>query len=266
MVDLLEFEGKKLFKSYGIEIPKSQLIHSVTDFNGFGEEKVIKAQVPTGHRGVNGGVLKFKNKEEFIKAFNKISSLTFNGFKPTSFLVEEAIKHKKELYAALTLDRNNKSPVLLVSQEGGVDIEKIPKSRIKRLDLDIFIGMIDYQKRQAFEFMGLDEKYRLQFYSILDSLWRIFTDKDAELVEINPLAATDTQLMALDSKVSIEDDSLFRHQEYKRDEYSSDELEMKAKKKGISFVRLNGNIGLIANGAGLTLATIDQIKLNGGMA
>ncbi|MCW1312009.1 MAG: ADP-forming succinate--CoA ligase subunit beta [Candidatus Parvarchaeota archaeon] len=266
MVDLLEFEGKELFKLFGIEIPKGQLIHSTKDFRDFEEEHVIKAQVPTGHRGVNGGVLKFKTNEEFITAFNKVSSLTFNGFKPTSFLVEKAIQHKKELYVALTLDRSNKSPVLLVSPEGGVDIENIPKTRIKGLDLDIFIGMLDYQKRRAFEFIGLDEKYRVQFYSILSSMWRIFTEKDAELVEINPLAVTDSELIALDSKVSIEDDSLFRHSEYKRNEYSSDELEMKAKKKGISFVRLNGNIGLIANGAGLTLATIDQIKLNGGVA
>ena len=266
MVDLLEFEGKELFKAYNIKIPKGQVIHSINDLNDFQEERVIKAQVPTGHRGINGGVLKFKNKEEFIKAFNKISSLTFNGFKPTSFLVEEAIKHKRELYVALTLDRNNKSPVLLISSQGGVDIEKMPKNEIKRLELDIFLGMLEYKKRQAFEFIGLSENYRLQFYSILDFLWKIFTEKDAELVEINPLAVTDNQLIALDSKISIEDDSLFRHSEYKRDEYSSDELEMKAKKKGISFVRLNGNIGLIANGAGLTLATIDQIKLAGGVA
>ena len=148
-------------------------------------------------------------------------------------LVEEAIKHKRELYVALTLDRNNKSPVLLISSQGGVDIEKMPKNEIKRLELDIFLGMLEYKKRQAFEFIGLSENYRLQFYSILDSLWKIFTEKDAELVEINPLAVTDTQLIALDSKISIEDDSLFRHSEYKRDEYSSDELEMKAKKKGI---------------------------------
>ena len=266
MVDLLEFEGKKLFKSYGIEIPSGKLIHSTSDLNDFKEEQVIKAQVPTGHRGVNGGVVKFKNKEEFILAFNKISLLKFNGFKPTAFLVEKAIKHNKELYVALTLDRNNKSPVLLVSSNGGVDIEKIPKSRIKSIDLDIFMGMQEYIKRQALKFIGLDYKYKEQFYALLDSMWKLFTEKDAELVEINPLAVTDTQLIALDSKISIEDDSLFRHEEYKRDEYSSDELEMKAKKKGISFVRLNGNIGLIANGAGLTLATIDQIKLAGGMA
>ena len=91
MVDLLEFEGKKLFKSYGIEIPSGKLIHSTSDLNDFKEEQVIKAQVPTGHRGVNGGVVKFKNKEEFILAFNKISLLKFNGFKPTAFLVEKAI-------------------------------------------------------------------------------------------------------------------------------------------------------------------------------
>ncbi len=224
MVNLLEFEGKKLFKSFGINIPTGQLIHSIKDFKNFREEHVIKAQVPTGHRGVNGGVLKFKTREEFIIAFDKVSSLTFNGFKPTSFLVEKAIKHNKELYVALTLDRNNKSPILLVSSEGGVDIEKIPKNRIKSLDLDTFLGILDYQIRQAFKFTGLDERYWPQFYNILSSMWKIFTEKDAELVEINPLAVTDSGLIALDSKVSIEDDSLFRHPEYKRDEYSSDEI------------------------------------------
>jgi succinyl-CoA synthetase beta subunit len=266
MVDLLEFEGKNLFKSYGIAIPSGKLIHSASDFNDFKEEHVIKAQVPTGHRGVNGGVVKFKNKEEFLSAFNKISSLTFNGFKPTYFLIEEAVNHYRELYVALTLDRNNKAPALLISSEGGVDIEKIPKIKIESLNLDVFVGMLDYVKRQAFKFVGLDDKYKAQFYGILDSMWKLFTDKDAELVEINPLAVTDHGLIALDSKISIEDDSLFRHSEYKRDEYSPDELETKAKKKEISFVKLDGNIGLIANGAGLTLATIDQIKLAGGTA
>jgi len=266
MVDLLEFEGKKLFKEYGIRVPNGYVIRKIEDFKPISKDHFLKAQVPIGHRGVNGGVVKISNKNDFIKAFDKISRLNFSGFTANSFLLEEVVHHKKELYVSLTLDRNNKTPVLLVSSLGGVDIEKIPRNNIGSFKIDIFLGVLDYTKRKAFSFLHIEEKYREQFYSLIDLMWKIFTEKDAELVEINPLAVTDTELIALDSKISIEDDSLFRHTEYKRDQYSSDKLEMKAKEKGISFVRLNGNIGLIANGAGLTLATIDQIKLGGGMA
>jgi succinyl-CoA synthetase beta subunit len=266
VVDLLEFEGKRLFKEYGIKIPKGYVIKSVSDIKPLEKECVVKAQVPTGHRGKRGGVIKVKNKEELKKAVETVSKIDFSGFKAKSFLTEEAIPHKKEIYIGLTLDRSNKTPVLLVSPFGGIDIEKIPKNGMKSLKIDIFIGMVDYIKRQAFSFIGLEDIYKEQFYSLLDSMWQIFINEDAELVEINPLALSDSGLIALDSKVTIEDDALFRHVEYKKYEYSADPLEMKAKEKGISFVRLGGNIGLIANGAGLTLATIDQIKLAGGNA
>jgi succinyl-CoA synthetase beta subunit len=266
MVDLLEFEGKRLFKKYGIKIPKGYVINSISDINPLEKECVVKAQVPTGHRGKSGGVVKVKSKEELKKAIENVSKVDFSGFKAKFFLIEEAIPHKKEIYIGLTLDRSNKTPILLVSPFGGVDVEKIPKKGIKSFKINIFLGMVDYIKRQAFSFIRLDEIYKEQFYSLLNSMWQIFIKEDAELVEINPLALSNLGLIALDSKVTIEDDALFRHTEYKKYEYSTDPLEMKAKEKGISFVRLGGNIGLIANGAGLTLATIDQIKLAGGNA
>ncbi len=266
MVNLLEFEGKRLFKKYGIPIPSGYLINSVSDAKNIDKNYVLKAQVPAGHRGKTGGVIKVSNKNDVEKAIKKISNLDFNGFKANQFLLEEMINHKKELYLSITLDRSNKTPVLIASEFGGVEIESLQKNKILSLKIDIFLGLVDYIKRSAFSFLKLEEKYMGDFYSILDSMWSLFTKEDAELVEINPLAVTDSNLIALDSKVVIEDDALFRHEEYKKDVFSSDPLEMEAKKKGISFVRLGGNIGLIANGAGLTLATIDQIKLAGGNA
>jgi succinyl-CoA synthetase beta subunit len=266
MVDLLEHEGKKLFKKYGIPIPSGYLINSTDDLKEINKESIIKAQVPAGHRGLNGGVKKIKNKNEAILVVNRIKKLSFNGFNAKSFLVEEAIKHKKELYLGLTLDRSLKMPVLIVSPYGGVEIEKIPAKNLGKFHLDIFLGMSEHVKRDAFSFVKIDEALRDKFYSILDSLWDIFTGEDAELVEINPLAVTDINLIALDSKITIEDDALFRHPEYKKTNDYLDPIEAEAKSKGISFVRLSGNIGLIANGAGLTLATIDQIKLAGGEA
>lgn len=266
MVDLLEYEGKKLFKEHKIAVPAGQLIKSSSDIRKINEYHILKAQVPAGHRGLKGGVVKVKNKNELESAIKKMSSIDFNGFKPTSFLYETLVRHKKEIYVGLTLDRSDKTPVFIVSPFGGVDIENVPINSIKKFRLDILLGVTDYTKRAAFDFIRLAERYRLGFYAVLEAMWDIFTETDCELVEINPLAVTDNDFVALDSKISIEDDALFRHLEYKKNYYSADKLEMKAKGKDIAFVRLDGDIGLIANGAGLTLATIDQIKLAGGSA
>ena len=266
MVDLLEYEGKNLFKIYSITVPSSYLIRNIKELKNINDENVVKAQVPTGHRGVNGGVIKIKNKLEAANAIESINRRNFNGFKPESFLIEKLVRHKNELYVGLTLDRSNKSIVLIVSPAGGVDIEKVPQKLIKKFNIDIFAGMQGYIKREAFKFTKLDTKYQESFYSLMDNLWKVFVGKDCELVEINPLAVTESELIALDSKITIEDDSLFRHPEYKKEYTSSDPIEAEAKRKNISFVRLDGNIGLIANGAGLTLATIDQIKMAGGNA
>ncbi len=266
MVDLLEHEGKKIFKSYGISIPSGYIIHSFKEVKKPEKECVVKAQVPSGHRGINGGVVKVKEKEEILKAINKISSINFNGFKATSFLVEEMVPHTKEVYVGLTLDRSRKMPVLILSPSGGVDIEHVPANQIKKFYLDILLGMQNYIKWEAFNFIGLSENYREIFYTLMERLWNVFTGEDCELVEINPLAVTSSGLVALDSKVTIEDDALFRHKNYQKEYTSLDPLEAEAKRKDIAFVRLGGDIGLIANGAGLTLATIDQIKLAGGSA
>jgi len=266
MVDLLEHEGKKIFKSYGINVPSGYIIHSFKEAKKPEKESVVKAQVPTGHRGINGGVVKVKDKEEISKAIGKISSIDFNGFKAESFLVEEMVPHSKEIYVGLTLDRSKKMPILIISPSGGVDIEHVPANQIKKFYLDILLGMQGYVKREAFNFIGLSENYREVFYNLMESLWKVFTGEDCELVEVNPLAVTSSGLVALDSKVTIEDDALFRHKNYQKEYTSSDPLEAEAKRKGIAFVRLGGDIGLIANGAGLTLATIDQIKLAGGNA
>ncbi len=266
MVNLLEYEGKRIFKKYNLPVPKSYVIKSTNEIKNIDKEVVVKAQVPIGHRGSRGGVIKVNNRIQAKNALNKIKNISFNGFKAESFLIEEAVKHDKEIYLGLTLDRSKRSPVLIVSSKGGVDIESVPNKEIAKFYLDILIGIPDYVKRLAFNFLGLKESYRNSFYSIVEKVWSIFTKEDCELVEINPLAANEDSFIALDSKVIIEDDSLFRHKEYIKETVSNDPIEKEARSKNISFVRLDGNIGLIANGAGLTLATIDLIKRAGGNA
>ena len=266
MVDLEEHEGKLLFKEYGIKVPESRLIKSGRDIRELHGNYVIKAQVPTGHRGTSGGVVKVSTKKQAMSAIEKIKKLDFNGFRAEKFLLEKFTEHTKEFYLSLVLDRGERSVMLIASRKGGVDIERVDKAYIKKIDIDIFIGVPDYRKRELSKFLGLDGELQPQFSSMLDSMWRLYRKEDAELVEINPLALSKEGLVALDSKIIIEDDALFRHDKYLRFRNPADPIESKAEKIGVTFVRLDGKVGVIANGAGLNLATIDQIKLKGGEA
>ncbi|MCL4399141.1 succinate--CoA ligase subunit beta [Candidatus Parvarchaeota archaeon] len=265
MVDLLEHSGKSLFKKYGITVPDGMLVRTADEIPPKIMESVVKAQVPTGHRGKSGGVMIVKNRAEAVSAINKMSGMAFSGFKPEGFLLEEAVQHNIELYVALTLDRSAGKSVLLVSRNGGVDIEAMPKNEIARFKIEELIGITEYTKREAFSFLHLEEKYRSAFFSMINGLWKLYSERDAELVEINPLAVSSGSLVALDAKISIDDDALFRQEEIPRPKLL-DSLESEARQLGISFVRLSGNIGLIANGAGLTMATIDKMHLMGGDA
>lgn len=264
MVNLLEYQGKELFKKYGINIPKGFIAKDVSHLKPLHGDFMIKAQVPTGHRNQGGGVVEIHNRREAKAALEKLKSMEFNGFKPSAFLIEQKIPHSVEFYISITLDRSRRAPVILVSKSGGVDIEKVPKEDIQIFPINKFIGVPDYIVRAVAESMALS-KEEDKLGTLLKAMWELYSKEDAELVEINPLVSEGGVLTALDSKVVIEDDALFRHN-YDRCEESSDRIELEAIKKGISFVRLEGNIGLIANGAGLTMATIDQININGGLA
>jgi len=261
MVDLLEYEGKQIFKKYGVPVPDFMVIRNESDIPEFSERRVIKAQVPVGGRGKRGGVVVVNSRQEAIDAMNRIRKIDFDGYKADTFILEKAYSAKRELYLSITLDRSKELPVVLASAEGGVDINSVPPEKIYSHPIVPYVGVPEYVKREVAEFLNLKDR---QIYRIIDSLYSIYDQMDASLVEINPLAETDQGLFALDSKISIEDDALFRHQEIEPRFYGLDPIEIEAKKKGLSFVRLEGDIGIIANGAGLNMATIDLISLKGG--
>ncbi len=265
MVNLLEYEGKEIFKRYGIKIPAGDLVRSEDRFPLIKKPMVLKAQVPTGHRGKNGGVVVVKTLKEAQSALRNMQKLEFDGFSPKAFLLEDMVKHSSEVYISISLDRSNRSPMLMVSASGGVNIEDMPKEKILVFILNQMMAVPGYVKREVYDFLNLHTEIQQQFGSLIDSIWAAYKAEDAELIEINPLAISDDGLIALDSKVTIDDDALFRHNDALPD-LGNNPLEAKARKEGISFVRLDGDIGLIANGAGLTMATIDQIALRGGKA
>jgi len=179
-------------------------------------------------------------------------------------LLEEKLPIGRELYVAMTLDRSRRLPLLMVSARGGVEIESVADEEIDRQTVDPFPGLTGYEKRRAAKALGLSGPPVRSLEKLLDSLWRVFQQEDAELVEINPLAVVGDGLVALDAKVIIEDDAAFRHPEYAEVRDDRTELEEIAREKEIAFVQLDGNIGVIANGAGLTMATLDVLKELGG--
>lgn len=261
MVDLLEYEGKQIFQAYKVPVPGFKVVRSSNDIPDFYERMVVKAQVPVGGRGKRGGVVVVNSKKEAIDAIDKIKKIDFDGHRAEVFLLEKAYSAARELYLSVTLDRSKELPVILASAEGGMDINSVPSEKIYKHHIVPYVGVPEYVKRELGEFLGLKDR---QIYGIIDALYFIYERMDASLVEINPLAVTDSGLMALDSKITVEDDALFRHQDIEPRYFGLEPVEVEARKKGLSFVRLEGDIGIIANGAGLNMATIDMISLRGG--
>ncbi|MCL4344287.1 MAG: ADP-forming succinate--CoA ligase subunit beta [Nitrososphaerota archaeon] len=261
MVDLLEYEGKQIFQKYQVPVTEFKVIRSESDIPDFSERMVIKAQVPVGGRGKRGGVVPVNSKQEALIAMDKIRKIDFDGHRSEVFLLEKAYSERRELYLSVTLDRSKELPVILASAEGGMDINSVPAEKIYRHHIVPYVSVPEYVKRELGEFLGLKDR---QIYEVVDALYSIYDQMDASLVEINPLAVTDGGLTALDSKITVEDDALFRHQEIEPRYFGLEPVEIEARKKGLSFVRLEGDIGIIANGAGLNMATIDMISLRGG--
>ncbi len=225
---------------------------------------VIKAQVLARGRG-KGGAVKFANTpEEARTAAESILALEFKGEKVTEVLLEEKLPIARELYLSFTLDRSLRLPIVIASAKGGVEIESVDDAAIDRVPVHPFPGLAAYEKRRIAETLGLTGAPAKALDRLLDCLWRAFQGEDAELMEINPLAVVGDGLVALDAKVIIEDDAAFRHPEYGDIRDEPDPLEEIAREKEIAFVQLDGNIGVIANGAGLTMATLDVLMEFGG--
>ena len=265
---LLEYQGKELFKEFGIPIPKSRIAFSVEEARLLLNSElifpiVLKSQVPVGGRGKAGAIKKCQNMDEVEKQFSVLQNKKIEGEFPRGLLLEEVISISKELYVSLFLNRSTRCFSMIVSAAGGMEIESAENRFI--LDISSKGDIAEIASRIA-EMAGIGNENRQRFVEFVKKLYGLLCEKEAELVEVNPAALlTDGSIVALDSKVIIDDNALFRHPELIKYEEAS-ELESLAKKNGFSFVQLQGNIAIIGNGAGLVMSTLDMVSDAGGNA
>ena len=257
---LFEYRGKELFKKYGIMVPNGRLVESEKDFSDLGFPLVLKAQVPVGGRGKAGGIKKADNLKDAKVKLGQIMGMDLRGYKVRKVLAEEMIDIKKELYLSVSLDRSKRMPLIMASAEGGMDIESVSDEKIFKEWVNPLIGLQSFNIRYIISKLGLGKEEGKEVSEVLIQIYKLFREYDCELVEINPLVFTsDGNVVALDSKIIINDDALFRHPDIIPEHVELTPLEKDAKEKGISFIQLDGNIGVIANGAGLTMATLDAL-------
>ena len=277
-----EYQAKDIFKKYGLPIPNGIVAHNAHEAEEAAKELgtpvvVVKAQVHAGGRGKAGGVKLAKSPEEAGKiAAEMIGSRlkTYQnpeGLPINCVLVEAGVNIDKEFYVGLTLDREVSRPVLMVSAAGGMEIEEIAKTNpelIIKEHIDPAIGLLPYQARKIAYKVGItDKKLLSQFVKIAMTLSKMYFELDASLIEINPLVQTkEGNFICLDAKIDFDDNALFRHKDIQEleDTTQIDPLELEAKKWDLNYVKLDGNIGCMVNGAGLAMATMDTIKYYGG--
>jgi succinyl-CoA synthetase beta subunit len=266
---LFEYRGKELFDKYGIKVPNGKLVNTEEDFSGLSFPLVLKAQVPIGGRGKAGGIKTSQGLKDAKENLSKIMGIDIRGFKVGKVLAEEMANIKNELYLSISLDRTKRMALIMASAEGGMDIESVPDENIFKEWINPLIGVQPFNVRNIVSKLGLDKDESKEVAKVLSKIYLLFREYDCELVEINPLIiTTEGKVMALDSKVIINDDAMFRHTDIVPEHVELTPLEKDAKEKGIAFIQLDGNIGVIANGAGLTMATLDALthfKGNGGV-
>ena len=275
-MQLLEHQGKALFRKYGIPVPEGRLAQDAEEAgliaSSMGERVAVKAQVLAGGRGKAGGILLAEGYEEAKAAAAKIIGMKIKGITVREVLVEKALSPAEEYYVGLTVDRSKKAVALLLCRSGGVDIEEIARSSpgaVYYRTLQPNDELHPFKARRMALEAGFDRARILGIGGIIANLYRLFMGEGATLAEINPLMVTlEGKLFAADSKMILDESALDSTLEGKRTlaESKDDELERKAIEKGLNYVRLEGDIGVIGNGAGLVMATIDAIGLNGGRA
>jgi len=273
-MNLHEYQAKELFAQLEISIPKGKVARTAEEAHQiaseFGATVVVKAQVHTGGRGKAGGVKLAQTPDEAKEKATTILGMSIKGYPVEKVLVTEAADIASEAYLSVTLDRESKMPVIIASPAGGVEIEEVAKEcpeKVLKLNVNPLIGLLSYQMRQVSAFLYSDKNIRKQAEGILKKLYALYFQADLNLAEINPLVVTKKgELIALDAKVTIDDNGLDRHPEFEKyKEFSgAEKIEEEAKKAGLSFVKLDGTIGCIVNGAGLAMATMDLVKFYGG--
>lgn len=273
-MDIHEYQAAEILSRYGIPVNAGEVATTPDEaaaiFEKLGGLVAIKAQVHSGGRGKAGGIKLARSAEEARTNTEAILGLDIRGHIVNKVLVVPGVKIAKEFYLGVVLDRPRRQLVVMASAEGGVDIEEVAAKtpeKIVRIQVDPILGLHAYQARQiAFE-MGIASDKINGFAAIAQTLYKAYVNEDATLAEINPLILTEEGAwLALDSKMSFDDNALFRHAgvEKLRDMAEENATEIEARSSGISFVKLDGTIGCIVNGAGLAMATMDAVKLNGG--
>jgi len=271
---LHEYQSKLIFAENGVPIPKGRVATTASEAKQIavelGGRVVVKSQVLVGGRGKAGGIRLAKNPKEAEIFATEILGMEIKGLPVRKVLIDEAANIEKEIYLGITNDRSARKPVLMASAEGGVDIEEVARimpDKIVKVNIDPLLGLRDYQSRDIAAGIDLSRGQWRAFGKIARGLWKTYESCDATLAEINPLVITsEGTLLAVDGKMVIDDNALFRHPNLaeKRDLDVEADAEIEARKYGLSFIKLDGDIGCLVNGAGLAMTTMDIIKLFGG--
>ena len=277
-----EYQAKALLAKHGVPVPQGEVVFSAADAAGVatrlgGGTVVVKAQIHAGGRGKGGGVKVVKGPDEARATAEKMLGMNLvtyqtgpHGQKVQRVLVEQGVRIQRELYLGIVLDRSSERLVLMVSPEGGVEIEKVAEEspeKIFKAFIHPGLGLTAFQTRQLAFALGLQGPQVAAAGKMMTALYNAFVASDASLLEINPLIVTeDGSLLALDAKMNFDDNALYRHPEIKelRDTAEEDPLEVEASKYSLNYIKLDGTIGCMVNGAGLAMATMDIIKLAGG--
>jgi len=270
---LHEYQSKRIFAQYGVPIPRGDVAATPGQARQIaarlGKRVVIKSQVLVGGRGKAGGIRLADHPDQAERVADQILGMNIKGLSVKKVLVDEAADIAKEIYLGIVIDRARRRPVMMASAEGGIEIEEVARAtpeRIIRIEIDPFLGLQAYQGRELAYGIGLSKDLVRDFAKIAQGLYQAFLQSDASLAEINPLVVTgDGKLLAVDGKMLLDDNGLFRHFELAemRDADEETAEEQEARRHGLSYVKLDGEIGCMVNGAGLAMATMDIIKLHG---
>jgi len=273
---LLEWQAKEIFREYGIPLPRGRVAKTPEEARNIAEEisgpVAVKAQIPVGGRGKAGGIRFAETPDEAGKVAGELLGSSVRRVEVKMVLVEEKLSIERELYLGVVVDRSSRAYTALATSEGGVEIEEVAArspEKIIRLTIDPLEELRPHRARWMVKQIGLEGRRMLSAADILVKLYRLAVEMDAELTEINPLAVTPDGLMAADARLNIDDNALWRHRDL-LERFGESELldlterEREARRLGLTYVELDGEIGIIGNGAGLTMATLDTVQLYGG--
>jgi succinyl-CoA synthetase beta subunit len=275
-MDLFEFQGKSLFARVGVPVPEGRVARTPAEARRAAEDLggtvVVKAQVQVGGRGKAGGIKVARGSDEAEARATEILGMDIKGHRVRVLWIERASDIAAEWYVSFTLDRAARKHLAMVSAMGGMDIEGVAAEmpeKVVRMHIDPVVGLTNWQASELVYRGGLDRPTARKSAAVLRSLYGAFVSLDCDLVEVNPLILTTAgDVMALDAKVTLDSNAFFRHPEFEafREDFTPDPIEEMARQKGLNFIKLDGSVGIIGNGAGLVMSTLDVVSLVGGKA